>query len=75
MGIKKASFYSHFESKKELLDTLVREIEERYEAYSKTMKKECEESIRWTAEDVFQSVNRQFEFLIHDSFFAEQGIF
>lgn len=70
VGIKKASFYSHFESKKELLDTLVREIEERYEAYSKTMKKECEESIRWTAEDVFQSVNRQFEFLIHDSFFC-----
>lgn len=32
--LKKASFYSHFKSKQEILDILIEEIMERYEAYS-----------------------------------------
>lgn len=77
VGIKKASFYSHFKSKQEVVDMLINEIEERYEKYSEFVQKDwetaggkCKEPIRYTAEDVFQSVERQFEFLIYDSFFS-----
>lgn len=76
VGIRKASFYSHFKSKQEILDALICEIEERYEAYSESvqndlemMREDCKESARWTAEDVFLSVERQIEFLIYDPFF------
>lgn len=34
VGIKKASFYSHFKSKQELLDTLIIQITERYQVYA-----------------------------------------
>ena len=77
VGIKKASFYSHFKSKQEVLDLLIEEIEERYESYSQSLKKDweaaggnCKETIQYTAEDVFKSVEKQFEFLIYDSFFC-----
>ncbi|MSS64795.1 TetR/AcrR family transcriptional regulator [Velocimicrobium porci] len=70
VGIRKASFYSHFKSKQELLDTLIDEIEKRYEVYSELIEKDCEESIQWTANDVFKSVKQQFEFLLNDPFFS-----
>lgn len=76
VGIKKASFYSHFKSKQEILDMLLAEIEKRYAVYSefvqkqwKTAGSDCKKPLCWTKEDVFKSVTRQFEFLICDPFF------
>lgn len=77
VGIRKASFYSHFKSKQEILDTLIDEIEERYESYAESVQKvwetsnpDCEMPGGWTADTIFESVSRQFEFLISDSFFC-----
>lgn len=77
VGIKKASFYSHFKSKQEVLDTLIGEIEERYKVYSEDVQKEWDterldgrEYVERTAEDVFKSVKKQFKFLISNPFFS-----
>lgn len=76
VGIKKASLYSHFKSKQEILDMLIEEIEKRYEDYSELVQKECEtltldctESVESIADNIFKSVTKQFEFLIGDPFF------
>ncbi|MGN0432462.1 MAG: TetR/AcrR family transcriptional regulator [Lachnospiraceae bacterium] len=77
VGIRKASFYSNFKSKQELLDMLIEKIKERYEAYAESVQKEwkkvgaaCQNSGSRTAEAVFKFAKCQFEFLIHDSFFS-----
>ena len=77
VGIKKASFYSHFKSKQEVLDTLVEEIEDRYEKYSEFLQKEwetakldCKETIQCNAEDIFDAIKRQFSFFVNDPFFS-----
>lgn len=77
VGIKKASFYSHFKSKQEVLDTLVEEIEERYEKYSEFLQREWEkaregdkETIQCTAEDIFDAIMKNFRFPLDDPFFA-----
>lgn len=77
VGIRKSSLYSHFKSKQEILDTLIQEIVEQYEVYAITVKKvwedrkiDCERGMAWTAQDVFEMVKKQMEFLIHDPFFG-----
>lgn len=72
VGIRKASFYSNFKSKQEILDVLIDEIVEQYKDYAESVQKDWEtkESIQWTAEEVFKSVMEQFEFLINDFFFS-----
>lgn len=77
VGIRKASFYSNFKSKQELLDMLIEEIQERYDAYSESVQKgwetvgaDCQKPGRRTAEAVFESVMRQFEVHLYDSFFC-----
>ena len=77
VGIKKASFYSHFKSKQEVLERLVDEIEERYKAYSQSLQKDWEtakedgkEAVSCTEEDIFNSIKRQFGFLVNDPFFC-----
>lgn len=77
VGIKKASLYSHFKSKKEILDLLVDEIKEQYQLYSERMLKDFEmtednfkEDIKWNEEYIFKYVKSQFEYLISDPFFS-----
>lgn len=77
VGIRKASFYSHFKSKQELLDTLVEEIKERYRAYAHSVindwnreKTDCLVSASDIAERLAAFVKRQLEFLVNDSFFC-----
>lgn len=77
VGIRKASFYSHFKSKQELLDMLLEEIKAKYEAYSETVQKaweivelDCHKSNLQITETVFQFVKCQVEFLMDDSFFS-----
>lgn len=40
VGIRKASLYSHYKSKQDILDTLIEEINERYEGIFSIGKKE-----------------------------------
>lgn len=77
VGIKKASFYSHFKSKQEVLDRLVNEIEERYKAYSQSRQKDWEIEkkdhkgvVCCTEEDIFEAIKQQFDFLVNDPFFC-----
>ena len=42
VGFRKASFYSYFKSKQEILDTLIEEIGERYKDYSESVCKDLE---------------------------------
>lgn len=78
VGIKKASLYSHFKSKKEILDLLVDEIKEQYQLYLERMLKDFEmtednfkEDIEWDEEYIFKFVKSQFKFLISDPFFSK----
>lgn len=78
VGIRKSSLYSHFKSKKEILDLLVDEIKEHYQLYSERMLKDFEmteenfkEDIKWNEEYIFKSAISQFEFLISDPFFSK----
>ena len=77
VGIRKASFYSHFASKQELLDVLIDEITERYNAYSESVQSDLEKAglnheitIQQLIETVFLSVSHQFEIHTTDSFFC-----
>ena len=77
VGIKKASFYSHFKSKQEVLERLVREIEERYQAYSQSLQKDWEIAkkdkkgvVCCTEEDIFEAIKQQFGFLVNNPFFC-----
>ena len=78
VGIKKASLYSHFKSKKEILDLMVDEIKEQYQLYLERMLKDFEmtednfkEDIEWDAEYILKFVKSQFKFLISDPFFSK----
>lgn len=75
-GIRKASLYSHFASKEEILDTLVEEIARRYEEHSLSVQKDwdkvercCRERTRDIAEVIFEAVGKNLEFLERESFF------
>ena len=77
VGIRKASFYSHFTSKQELLDILTDEITKRYNAYSEYVQKDLEKaglnpkiSMQQLTETVLLFVSRQFEIHTTDSFFC-----
>ena len=68
VGIKKASLYSHYESKKAILDALVKEVLEQYEKHSMFSK---EDSFPADIDDVIDMIKAQLTFIIHDPFISK----
>lgn len=68
VGIKKASLYSHYESKKAILDALVKEVLEQYEKHSMFSK---EDSFPADIDGVIEMIKAQLTFIIHDPFISK----
>ena len=69
VGIRKASLYSHFESKQAILDALVQEVLEQYEEHSLFARADWEKdagSLPQTADDAVQMIQGQIRFILHD---------
>ena len=63
VGIRKASLYSHFQSKQEILDTLVQEILNQYETHSIFAR--ADQQIL-TPDSAAQMIKEQLHYLLHD---------
>lgn len=77
VGIKKASLYSHFKSKQEILDTLIEEMSKRYDEQSlfskinwENNKQDYTEYITFSVDDFFQIIKKQLNLLIHDPYLS-----
>ena len=69
VGIRKASLYSHFESKQAILDAIVKEVLEQYEEHSLFARADWEKdagSLPQTADDAVQMIQGQIRFILHD---------
>ena len=69
VGIRKASLYSHFENKQDILDTLVQEVLEQYEEHSLFARGTWEKEaavLPQTADDAVQMIQGQIRFILHD---------
>ena len=69
VGIRKASLYSHFESKQAILDALVQEVLEQYADHSLFARADQEKdtgSLPQTADDVVQMIQGQIRYILHD---------
>ncbi len=72
VGIRKASLYSHFESKQEILDTLVKDVLEQYEAHSIFARADWENPEKaknrqvLTADTTQQMIQEQIRYTLHD---------
>lgn len=69
VGIRKASLYSHFESKQAILDELVKEVLEQYGAHSifaKTDLGNDSDNLPMTPDDSVQMIKGQIRYLLHD---------
>ena len=70
VGIRKASLYSHFESKQAILDALVQEVLEQYEEHSLFARADWEKdagSLPQTPDDAVQMIQGQIRYILHDS--------
>ncbi|MDD7254619.1 TetR/AcrR family transcriptional regulator [Bullifex porci] len=68
VGIKKASLYSHYESKKAILDALVKEVLEQYEKHSMFSRLD---SFPSDIDGVIEMIKAQLTFIIHDPFVSK----
>ncbi len=71
VGIRKASLYSHFESKQAILDALVQEVLEQYEKQSIFVRTNWEIdacSLPQTSDAVVSMIKEQIRYIIHDSY-------
>lgn len=68
VGIKKASLYSHYESKKAILDALVKEVLEQYEKHSMFSRLD---SFPSDIDGVIEMIKAQLTFIIHDPFISK----
>ena len=69
VGIRKASLYSHFDSKQEILDTLVKEVLKQYAEHSIFARAEWEKdsgSLPVTADAAVPMIQEQIRYIIHD---------
>lgn len=69
VGIRKASLYSHFESKHAILDELVKEVLEQYAAHSifaKTDWGKESDNLPLTSDDSVQMIKGQIRYILHD---------
>ena len=69
VGLRKASLYSHFESKQAILDTLVKEVLDQYAAHSIFARTDWENNTRdlpATADDAVQMIQGQIRCILHD---------
>lgn len=69
VGIRKASLYSHFESKQAILDALVKEVLERYETHSIFAKTDWEkdtDNLPMIPDDSVQMIKGQIRYILHD---------
>ncbi|MGN0518879.1 MAG: TetR/AcrR family transcriptional regulator [Acutalibacteraceae bacterium] len=69
VGIRKASLYNHFESKKDILDTLVKNLLEQYGAHSIFARADWDkdtDKLPLTPDSVTQMIQRQIQYIIHD---------
>lgn len=68
VGIKKASLYSHYESKKSILDALINEVLEQYNINSFFSKKD---ELPTTIDEVIDMIKAQIKYIIHDPFISK----
>ena len=67
VGIRKASLYSHFESKQAILDALVEDILEQYERHSIFARADWDGSGEgMTSEDAVRMILGQVRYILHD---------
>ena len=69
VGIRKASLYSHFESKQAILDALVEEVLEQYGKHSIFARKDWEknaDSLPRTSDEAAQMILGQIRYILHD---------
>ena len=69
VGIRKASLYSHFDSKQAILDALIQEVLEQYgkrSIFAKTDWEKDTESLPLTADDAVKMIQSQIHYILHD---------
>ena len=70
VGIRKASLYSHFESKEAILDALVKNVVEQYAAHSIFAKGNWEKNVGAlpaTPDEAVELIQGQLRYILHDS--------
>ena len=73
VGIRKASLYSHFESKQAILDALVKEVLGQYAEHSIFAKTDWEknaEKLPLTPDEAVEMIRGQIQYIIHDPYIS-----
>ena len=77
VGIRKASLYSHFENKQAILDALVKDVLEQYEAHSVFVRGNGENDADATGKQVLtpdtaaQMIQGQIRYILHDPYISK----
>ena len=73
VGIRKASLYSHFESKQAILDAIIDEVLAEYEKKSAfaRAKRETDGAYPSSCDEVMLTVKKQMEYILHDPFVSK----
>ena len=73
VGIRKASLYSHFESKQAILDALVKEVLGQYAEHSIFARTDWEknaEKLPLTPDEAVEMIRGQIQYIIHDPYIS-----